>query len=157
MLYTAIHLKLSLCAINLVQQFNSKSKTSKSKVQFNNHGPEVISLLLTVPIDSSAKVCSRCRVRAVWAWIITQLKALQASVGTHDLTSARSRPPKETVWMISFYKALLLSATQMVIISTILCSCNHTYFKINIFGKRYIPIITQFVIAVIIMQCVLKT
>jgi len=65
MLYKAIHLNLLLPAINLVQQFNSKSKTSESKVQFNHHASEVISVLLTVPIDSSAKVCSRCLVGAV--------------------------------------------------------------------------------------------
>lgn len=64
MLYKAIHLNLLLRAINLVQQFNSKSKTSESKVQFSDRASEVISVLLTVPIDSSAKVCSRCLVGA---------------------------------------------------------------------------------------------
>lgn len=51
MLYIVIHLKLSLCAINLVQQFNSESKTSKSIVQ-----PSLLLsnfVLLTVPIDSA--------------------------------------------------------------------------------------------------------
>lgn len=52
MLYIVIHLKLSLCAINLVQQFNSESKTSESIVQFNSHYCEVIFLLLTDPIES---------------------------------------------------------------------------------------------------------
>lgn len=65
MLYKAIHLNLLLRAINLVQQFNSKGKTSESKVRFNHHASEVISVLLTVPIDSSAKVCSRCLAGAV--------------------------------------------------------------------------------------------
>lgn len=51
MLYIVIHLKFSLCAINLVQQFDSESKTSKSIAHFNSHYCEVIFLLLTGPID----------------------------------------------------------------------------------------------------------
>lgn len=76
MLYTVIHLKLSLCAINLVQQFNSESKTSKSIVQFNSHYCEVIFLLLTVSIDS-VKLHWTCIVTSRWVWITTQLKSVQ--------------------------------------------------------------------------------